>query len=427
MEERSNEQILFESIFGVPESVAKENGVEKFTSAQLDSVLDALGDAKQKEEKFMKDNFSYLVEYIEENKKELEEILDFYFKDRWELQVDPGGSSQNIEHLKSVVNSMEIPEDKLKNRKQFFEFLVRHRNYNSIHNTKKSTLLVYFPELNITNTARRKHKIVDLWMKFHFNFMYRMTSMGGTRSSKSYQEYQAGYNHSHMHTSRDCSRDTLLSCCLGETHYRTLQTQLFAGFDKTDMTLFMQQLEDYLSWESLQGGPHIRMESIGNRNYNTYNRSYLSVNVLNQTYQDFLRKYPNGYNIQLEDNGFYFKFKVVKDEEFKEKVTQVCPEQYKMLYDIVQKKQYVEDNDSVSSREIEGLNVNYRRNPLFTFKGNPVYFQIIDPNIGKEKKDNANIVKVAPDQLINHVATSLEQGINKYYVKKFQQEFLSKK
>lgn len=428
MEERSNEEILYNTIFGVPQTVAESSGVKKIETAQLDAVLNALGEAKDKEEKFMKDNFSYFVEYAEENRKELEEILDFYFKDRWDLQIDHRDSSISLDNIKAFVNAIKIPEDKLKNRKQFFEFLVRDRNYYNIHNIKKSTLLIHFPEIDITNRSKHKHKIVDLWMKFHFNSFYRMLNMGGTRSTKTFAEYNAGYNHSHMPSQRECTSGTVLNCCLGDTHYKTLQTQLFANFDKTDMTLFMQQLGDYLAWESLEGGPHFRMELIGNRNYNTSsNRNYyLSGSVMNKAYEDFLKKYPDGYTIQLEDNGVYFKFRVIKDEDFKEKVTAVCPDNVKMLYDVVQKKQYVEDTVEGSSASIQKLNDEFKKQVMFVFKGKPVHFQILDPNAGV-KRDTSNIIKVAPDQLINHIATSLEQGINKYYVKKFQEEFLSKK
>lgn len=413
-------------IFGTPSHLPQYVAVEKVSTIQLNAVLDALGEAKQKGEKFMKDNFSYLLEYVEENKKELEEILEFYFKDRWELQLEPGGTSQNLESIKVIINNMVIPEEKLKDRKQFFEFLLRQKEYNRIHSVGMITLLVHFPEINITNSSRQKHKIVDLWMKFRFNFFYRMLYMGGVRSSKSYSEYYSGYNHSHMPHGRDCERGTMLSCCLGETNYKTLQTQLYHNFDRTDMTLFMQQLEDYLSWESLQGGPHFRMEAIGQRNYGG-NNTYINGNVLNQAYNDFLRKYPSGYTMQIEDNGFYYKFKVIKDEAFKEKVTDICPDQYKMLYDIVQKKQYVESQSDIDSKGIAKINDEYKRKQsLFTFKGKEVHFQVIDPNAGKEVAV-PNIIKVAPDQIINHIAASLEQGINKYYVKKFQKEFLNTK
>lgn len=408
---------LVDSIFGTPNTPTPKN------ESMLDSVLNAISTGDQKEKSFQKDNYAWLQEHIDSIKVEFEETLQSYFPDRWDWQPTPMNSNQ-IDNVKKLVNNIRF--DDVSNRKEFMEKLIRANGYNACHQYGKSLLLIHFPEITIRNRQNNTHKIMDLYMKFEYNFVYRMLTMNGIRATKTYGEYAAGYNHSHMNVSQACDSGTNLRCCLGSTDYATLTTQMHHNYDPNQNVLFYQQLGDYLAWESLDGGPYMRINDIGSKSYSTLSRNYLNGNTLLRAYNDFLIKFPKGYNIQLEDNGAYYNFKVIKDEQFKDMVTKVCPEEHKQLYDTLQKKQYIDNSNNQSSRGIQQMNEGFKRtNKLFTFKGQPIYFQIHDPNAGA-KVENPNVVKVAPQQMIDWIAQQLEQKINVYYIQEFAKDFLKK-
>ena len=424
MEETSSQSVaaIVDSIFGTPAYTATST-LEGAKKDMLDSVLNAIGESQKTDEKFLKDNYSHLQDHIETIRSEFEEILEDYFPGRWDIQNIEVPDNNTLEKFRKFVNGLEVNNPS--NRQEFIDKLTKSRLYDSYHNYDKKLILIHFPEITIKNREGKNHLIKGLWMKFHYNFIFRMLRMGGIRSLKTFGEYMSNYNHSHMNCTQACSANHWLGCCLGNTDYSTLTIHLYSTFDKIQSTLFFQQLEDYLSWESIDGGPYMRMEDIGNRNYNT--RSvYMNSNDLTEAYKQFIIKYPSGYNIELSDNGIYYHFKVLKDEEFKAKVCDVCPEQFRMLYDTIHKRQYVDNSRSGNSLEIRSLNDGYRRQKLFDFKGQPVYFQIEDPNTEADRSLDPSIIKMAPEGLINHIAANLEQNINAYYANKFVKERIFK-
>lgn len=420
--EDTNINDTFETLFGIP-SLQSLN-VKKAETDQLQSVLQAIGDSDKKTKCFFVDNFSILQQHIDKYRQDLEEILEMYFPNRWEIKEQPT-SIDELDRIEKWINKHEFKNRN--NSEKFMEELIRLDGYYSTHNFGKKIIIIQFPPFVITNSNGHKHTIKGLWMKFKYNYIYRLMSMGGIRSLKTYSEYETSYNHSHMSSSSTCEKENWLSCCLGGTDYSTLNVALRNNFDTNDTTLFFQQLSDYLAWESLEGGPYVLIESIGNRNYNS-RINYLNNSQINTAYQDFLIKFPSDYNVELVDNGVFYTFKVIKDEEFKKKVAEICPENFLQLYDTITKRQYVDNTNNININTIERikqLNNNYKNNSnykLFNFKGEDIYFQIEEPNNSSSEVINPHIVKMAPQSLIDAIAIRLEQGINAFFIEKFTKE-----
>lgn len=385
------------------------------------NILNSIDNNKVVQESFVPTNYDIYEQWLELNTKGLKESLDTYFPDRWELKEVTSGAGTR-EGFKEFVNSIsgEVTLDNIHQR------ITGRSGYDRQHSVLKYKLLIYFPEINITNSKDQRHTIRDLWIKIDFNRILRIIQFGGVRSSRTYIEHQAQYNHSHMSSETNNTSSTCSSCCLGSTHYQTLLTALHADYDDNNMTLFLQQLEDYLSWESLEGGPYQNIENLTQKNYGNSRSTQRSPNYtdLNNAYSQFLAKYSKGYNIQLTDNGVYHQFKVIIDEEFKEKVESICPDMLKQFYDTINKRQYYLETAGVPVQEIERLNSNFRNSgKILTFKDKDIYYQIVEPGLDKAKEiDDLKIVKMAPQQMINHVAQQLERDINNFYLKKFTNE-----
>jgi len=161
------------------------------------------------------------------------------------------------------------------------------------HLNKFPHILIYFPKFNISNSEGRTHEILDLYIRLEFNGIldtgpYLKSQITGFRTTLTEKEKSSGYIHSHIYSDSDyfdyfnenydgCN---YRSFCLGTSEVGDL-IQLIIGaetFDKNLFELFLLTLDSYVKWESLEGGPYIRMSQIsmvrGNTGRYSYNNSY---------------------------------------------------------------------------------------------------------------------------------------------------------
>lgn len=386
----------------------------------LKSVLSALGDIHQIMEK---SNHTIYQEHFDTIMNDLKDSLEIFFPEKWDIIVQPG-TEAGIKKFIDEVNKLTIPIDILNRPYKFMEYLFRSCNYTS--NIDKITVIVHFPEINIRNSRGNEHLIRDMYMKFKFSGLFLLLNMYGVRVTKTWQEYNSNYNHSHMPSSAICDKETQLDCCLGNTAYSNLVSFMYGSLDENNFYMLFQQLGDYLSWESLEGGPYISIDNIGDKNYNTRNSNNFSSSVQVQIYQNFIIKYSSGYKIKLIPESIRHRFEVVIDEEFKNKVTSCCPSNILVNYDIITKQTYVENPIIAQRNRIIDMNNNFKNgSPILTFRGEPVYFNIVVPE-EQVVEENKNIIKVAPNIVVEAIAMMLNDGINYFYRQFFETEFLNK-
>lgn len=126
---------------------------------------------------------------------------------------------------------------------------------------------ILFPSLTISNENGQSHQIEDLYVFFLENHVY------GMRGTLIYEEAIAGYMHSHL-TSFSVYQDltglkvhiSKGSFCLGSSTIGTSLHQFYSGAFTNDhfgMYSFLYGLKMYLQYESLKGGPHIKIQAIG--------------------------------------------------------------------------------------------------------------------------------------------------------------------
>lgn len=133
-----------------------------------------------------------------------------------------------------------------------------------------TNIIIHFPEINITNSRNQNHLIKDLYVKFNIDIKLRdfvdisktvskgLIYLFGIRQTYSLKEYESRYNHSHLSSGiSDWSR-----FCLGSSVFNTLIENVKITLSEEDWNLMFLSLENYLSWESIEGGPYFFIQDM---------------------------------------------------------------------------------------------------------------------------------------------------------------------
>lgn len=125
-------------------------------------------------------------------------------------------------------------------------------------------LLVWFPEVTVTNENDRSVDIQDLYMKVPIS---ADGSMNGSptmnRATYPLDQFLSDYLHSHTPGINKDSPTSFQRICTGSGPIQNTIGNLNGGFDEDLWQLFCSELEDFVHVESLSGGPYRRMENIG--------------------------------------------------------------------------------------------------------------------------------------------------------------------
>lgn len=274
-------------------------------------------------------------------------------------------------------------------------------------------LTIHFPELTITNSDKRSHKITDLYIIMFFkNNMEHTGSIYGNRGTISYPELCSSYRHSHLRSSNDGNWGTF---CLGDS---TATSQIINGLvaDRWNPALFrscLTLLYTYSEWESLEGGPHIRMSAI------TTNSRVPTMNVDDSTKQRcflaFIKRYEN-FPASLVVEGDINTFKVNVTEEFEKLVTDILPSQdFLVIKQLNGEYTPREVNSRDMTQRINDFNNYARRNAsnAIHFKEQVLYTKVIDSSLNPENTTSL----VANPRITNYIAFQLEKEMNQYQLK----------
>lgn len=124
-------------------------------------------------------------------------------------------------------------------------------------------LIIKFDEVTLTN-GRNSTLLTDLYVRFFFDNDLKFKGvMQGNRGTVSYNEMRSNFRHSHLPSNSSGNWD---SFCLGQglmpNEIMSLQAD---GWNPQQLTKVLLLLYTYVAWESIDGGPHIKMSSINSR------------------------------------------------------------------------------------------------------------------------------------------------------------------
>ncbi len=138
--------------------------------------------------------------------------------------------------------------------------------------TKIINFIFHFPNVEIQNSVGDTHPITNLYVTAEFKWSldgsFKFIGFYGQRTSFSIREWESKYVHSHLESNLKSRQ----SFCTGSNtpldkmrreklSIETLKKEMFA--EDYFFTL-INNIEMYIKWESLEGGPHCYLEGIGN-------------------------------------------------------------------------------------------------------------------------------------------------------------------
>lgn len=128
------------------------------------------------------------------------------------------------------------------------------------------SLKIHFPELKISNSKGQEHIIRDIYAVIKLTDLNLYSAMNkasvtifGFRTTFTLSEYRSRYVHSHLHSNRGMHESPF---CLGSSLFGISLCRIGMSLQETDWMMMLLSLENYLKWESLEGGPYIKMCNI---------------------------------------------------------------------------------------------------------------------------------------------------------------------
>ena len=192
-------------------------------------------------------------------------------------------------------------------------------------------ILIHFPCFQISNSEGYSHTIKDLFVKLYTTIDQSTgkisfeNSISGFRTTLTDAELHTGYLHSHL---KSADRNYFESFntkdvpnrwfCLGSGETLDL-LDVMAGadeFDKNLFELFLYTLDGFVKWESLEGGPYIKLRSIHLNSENDVSKYQIRTHIV-ESAKDILR-YDTDLQRKLKYTFSNGNVSVIPDMDFEE-------------------------------------------------------------------------------------------------------------
>lgn len=326
--------------------------------------------------------------------------------------ADKGYFGIDSEKKKTVVEDMMTSLNAIYKDRWCFQF---YNKNSSPH------IIIHFPKFTITNSAREKHEITDLYVRLKFFLTDKGpqfgTSISGFRTTLTDKEAEWGYLHSHISSKTNyfdsfngnCEDTLCKSFCLGTSEVLDLMQTMEGAedFDKNIFELFLLTLDTYVKWESLEGGPYIKMQYLSNvqsstQRYN-YQRDYaqLAFNIIKQD-KNLQKSWEYTYN-----NG---NIKVVDSLTFEKSLKKLFVDRsFFYLLSVKTNGDYykVSENLLASSSKYD---------KYILFRGEKRYLKIKNTTFKGEARDNnLEVLQIHP-MLLKAIVTGVNNIITEKYI-----------
>ena len=142
-------------------------------------------------------------------------------------------------------------------------------------------LLLNYPSITVKNSANYTHTILDLWVMVVFSpYSDGVNTIRVIRTKLSEKECNVSYIFSHAKGKQGSNFFNWRELCFGRGYVATyVQGLKYNAYNKLRYIPLVNYLYKYFSWESLEGGPYVRMRSI-------IEAAELQFNVTNSTFNN---------------------------------------------------------------------------------------------------------------------------------------------
>lgn len=281
-------------------------------------------------------------------------------------------------------------------------------------------IVIHFPEATVTNSNGESLVIKDIFTRtiLYPNGDINSESLEGARATFSIAEVSRGYMHSHLKSVSfsslpNHSRLRYSNFCLGETDLIDFARMYNESKNLSDLESYLYMLQTIVSWESIEGGPHMLMNAVIQRTTDIPNVSETHCNVvLNRLVE---RLYLNQCNIDwvLRD-GQYCIVDNSKFEEFLRSAYSGTPGSPIAVYKDESGNYFTPDD--VSETTIKTRYIDY-----IPFRGKKFHFKVEG-----ELKLVSNYQWYINPKIKEYVKSKLERVCSKAQTKKYSLEWLNK-
>ena len=308
---------------------------------------------------------------------------------------------------------------------------------------QEQTILIHFPEVKVTNEHDRSVDITHLWVKVKL-------SLDGTingyfqmmRSELTFEQFESGYSHSHIHCVNTGNYYRWSDPCLGSGPIRNTIASLSTQFSEEMWNLFCLELSKYVTVESLTGVPYMYLERIGISNTSTTRELHFPFNHIDWCPSVFepyitafipaiLSKKPFGFNffngsygIAMSDRDLFITLSNLFIKWYNSlPAAQQTPKEELFTSGIIfkgkcigNKLYYVFDNNTNSVADYNRL----IGRELFRFKNKTITFNIT--NIVRTVEDDPNMSIFLSNTIVIVIIDRILRTINNKYGQSGTQE-----
>lgn len=136
-------------------------------------------------------------------------------------------------------------------------------------------ILVWFPQVRVTNEYNKSVDIQDLYAKVKIDTEGQLIGKFYlNRATYPLSHMDAGYMHSHVPGINTYNFSEFLTPCTGNGPINATIGGLNREFDEDMWQLFCSELEDFTQVESIEGTPYRRLESIGANQFSSMTQEF---------------------------------------------------------------------------------------------------------------------------------------------------------
>ena len=308
------------------------------------------------------------------------------------------------------------------------------------------TLLVWFPEVKITNENNKSTYVKDLYVKIFIDISGQLSGKFYiNRATYTHAQLCCGYIHSHVPRLNTINPAQFGTPCTGEGPINITISSLNTVYDIDLWQLFCSELEDFVQTESIEGVPYRRLESLGGEviggssssffyimfNQEAWYRFSNDTPIIDVNFEfilDFVRyllkskvlpmEYSNGtYSIGMSpvqatiliSNKFIEWFNK-ENNIYRKSITEANLISYGVLKQVIIAEDSIyeppKDLNASDISSVEGCHI-------CNFKGKPITITVLP-----EESSNSNLSLILCQRIMNNIVTAICKVVNFRYGRK---------